>query len=141
MAKAKRTTGAVSFLIILLLGLIVGVYKKCNSGHTALPLRTVTTTPGDWRSHKLIYTKHARCRMACRDITEAEVEGILSTGVVNEQKSQEENEEAEGHCPTYALEGNSADGQHLRIVFGACDKTTKVITAIDLGVEHECNCR
>ena len=79
--------------------------------------------------------------MDCRDISEDEVNYILETGTINEAKSKEEDEEADGHCPTYALEGNTKDGQHVRIVFGACEKITKVITTIDLGVEHACNCR
>jgi hypothetical protein len=79
--------------------------------------------------------------MECRDISEDEVNYILETGTINEAKSKEENEEADGHCPTYALEGNTKDGQHVRIVFGACEKITKVITTIDLGAEHVCNCR
>jgi hypothetical protein len=78
--------------------------------------------------------------MDCRDISESEVEYVLANGVINEAKSKEENDEAEGHCPTYALEANTTDGQHVRIVFGACEKITKVITAIDLGVEHACSC-
>jgi hypothetical protein len=66
---------------------------------------------------------------------------FLINGVINESKSREENEEAKGHCTTYALEGNTKDGQHVRIVYGACEKITKVITAIDLNKEHACNCR
>jgi Domain of unknown function (DUF4258) len=79
--------------------------------------------------------------MGCRDISEAEVEYILSSGTVNREKSKEENEESDGHCPSFALEGNTKDGQHVRIVFAACAKITKVVTAIDLGNEHQCECR
>ena len=79
--------------------------------------------------------------MECREISENEVEYILANGLINEEKSKEASDEAKGHCPTFALEGNTNDGQHVRIIFGACDKITKVITAIDLGAEHECNCR
>lgn len=130
-----------TMIVIILLGLVALGLKKCRESKDAYPDRSVTTSVGDWRHHKIIYTKHARCRMECRDISENEVEYVLANGVINEAKSTEEDQESEGHCPTFALEANTNDGQHVRIVFGACDKITKVITAIDLGVEHQCNCR
>lgn len=115
--------------------------RKCENSKKPSLERKVSTQAGDWRNHKLIFTKHARCRMECREITEAEVEAIVLNGVINEAKSKEEDEEASGQCPTYALEGTTDDGQSVRIVVGACEKITKVITAIDLKEEHTCDCR
>jgi hypothetical protein len=92
-----------------------------------------------WRQKHLIYTKHAICRMECRDISEEEVNYILTHGKINTAKSKE-NDTENGHCPSYALEGNTNDGQHVRIVFAACDEVTKVITAIDLEKEYRCDC-
>ena len=149
----QRTTrsraNTITYIAIAILCLIGLGVKKCMHGCNAPSGNTTTTTAGspgvsvseEWRHHKLIYTKHARCRMECRDITEGEVEQILAGGTINEQKSKEENDEAEGHCPSFALEGTTTDGQHVRIVFGACDKITKVITAIDLDKEHVCDCK
>ena len=137
----KRVSNTVTFIVIAILGLIALGLKKCKESRNHSQDRAVTTVEGDWRHHKIIYTNHARCRMECREISEGEVEYILANGIVNEDKSKEENEEADGHCPTYALEGDTEDRQHVRIVFGACDKITKVITVIDLGVDHACNCR
>ena len=139
--EKKKTSNLVTIIVIAIMAIIAFGIRHCKNSRQNYPERTVTTANGDWRHHKIIYTKHARCRMDCREITEAEVEYVLAEGTINETKSEEENEEAEGHCPTYALEGNTKDGQHVRIVFGACDKITKVITAIDLGKEHACNCR
>lgn len=137
----KKIGNGVTLILIALLALVAFGIKKCKERHQEYPQRSVNASEREWRHHKIIYTSHARCRMECRDISENEVEYILDSGIINEAKSQEENDEADGHCPTYALEGNTKDGQHVRIVFGACDKITKVITAIDLGNEHECNCR
>ncbi|HVZ55440.1 MAG TPA: DUF4258 domain-containing protein [Chitinophagaceae bacterium] len=90
----------------------------------------------DRRVSFLEYTRHARCRMACRHITQAEVEQILREGTINYRKS-----DVNAHpCPTYAVEGYSSDNQHLRIVFAQCDYTTKVVTCIDLGHEWACHC-
>ena len=43
-------------------------------------------------------------------------------------------------CPSYAIEGTTEDGQFVRIVFAKCDSITRVVTAIDLGVKHDCDC-
>lgn len=139
--KPKSKGNLVTLVIMLvLLALVFGI-KKCNESKQSYPERRKTTAEDDWRNQKITYTKHARCRMECREISETEVKYILATGIVNEEKSREADAEATGKCPTYALEGNTKDGQHVRIVYGACDKITKVITAIDLGKDHPCNCR
>ena len=84
----------------------------------------------------LIYTKHAKCRMACRHINEGEIKEIITENHINERKSN-----AVGKpCPTFAYEGYSNEHQHLRIVIAKCDNTWKVVTCIDLGNEFECDC-
>lgn len=86
---------------------------------------------------KLSYTRHALCRMACRGITEAEIREVLKEGVVNNQKSDPD----DAPCPSYAIEDRVADGQYLRIVFARCERSTKVITCIDLEQDFECDCK
>lgn len=86
---------------------------------------------------KLIYTKHARCRMDCRHIDEAEVEEILANGRINYRKS----EPAGRPDPKYALEGNTRDGQQVRIIFAPAKRGMVVITVIDLANEWSCNCK
>jgi hypothetical protein len=85
----------------------------------------------------LIYSKHARCRMACRHIDETEVAEILQKGRINYAKS----EPAGRPDPKYALEGTTHDGQNVRIVFATAKKGTVVVTVIDLDTEWTCNCR
>ena len=84
----------------------------------------------------LIYTKHAKCRMACRHINEEEIKEIIAENHINERKSNA----AGKPCPTFAYEGYSNGHQHLRIVIAKCDNTWKVVTCIDLGNEFECDC-
>ena len=127
--------------MIIFIALLALLVKRCSTKDENKVDRTISKEVGDWRHHKLIYTKHARCRMECREISENEVEYILANGIVNDAKSKEEDAEASGQCPTFALEGKTNDGQKVRIIFGACEKITKVITAIDLGAEHTCDCR
>ncbi len=90
----------------------------------------------DMQDQKLIYTKHAKCRMDCRTISKSEVQHVLRNGHINHRKSEQNND----RCPTYAVEGNTKDGQEVRIVFADCDNVTKVITTIDLGKKYNCYC-
>lgn len=86
---------------------------------------------------KIQYTSHAKCRMACRYIDKKEIKQILSEGTINWKKS----DEGDKPCPSYAIEGQSDDGQTIRIVVADCQSTTRVITVIDLKNDYECDCR
>ncbi len=87
---------------------------------------------------KLEYTKHGACRMQCRGITEEEIKEALKTGKINYDKSNVRDKP----CGTYAVEGATKDGQQIRIIIADCDTISKVVTAIDLGVEHDsCDCK
>lgn len=90
----------------------------------------------DRRTSFLEYTAHAKCRMECRKITQEEVKEIMQEGTINYRKSDVK----DSPCPSYALEGVTADNQRVRIVFGQCDTKTKVITVIDLETDWSCDC-
>jgi hypothetical protein len=95
----------------------------------------ITTTEGFNRyASYILYSKHARCRMECRHITEAEVKEILVEGKVNEHKEKEDE-----RGTTYPLEG-IADGHHLRIVFAPKGDIVEVVTCIDLDTDWPCDC-
>lgn len=100
-------------------------------------VKTINRNRGfDRRVSYLEYTDHAKCRMQCRKITQAEVEEIMKEGKINYAKS-----DVNDHpCPTYALEGITSDQQRVRIVFAQCDFKTKVVTSIDLDTDWECHC-
>ncbi|MBS1685878.1 MAG: DUF4258 domain-containing protein [Bacteroidetes bacterium] len=87
---------------------------------------------------RLIYTRHARCRMACRHITEADIREVLREGHVNEAKSKQES----GRCPAYAIEDErNSDHVRLRIVLAKCETEVKVVTCIDRDDEFACDCK
>jgi hypothetical protein len=90
----------------------------------------------DRRVSYLQYSNHARCRMECRHITESEVEETMRDGNINYRKSDIQN----ARCPRYAVEDDTKDGQHVRIVFAQCDNYTEVVTVIDLDTEWTCSC-
>lgn len=86
---------------------------------------------------KLTYSKHAMCRMDCRFITDKEVREILAKGVINKSKIQRSEKGI-----SVPLEGETSDGQQVRIVFAPKEKEEMVVvTVIDLEKEYACNCK
>jgi Domain of unknown function (DUF4258) len=84
---------------------------------------------------KYFFTKHARCRMKCRHISQEEVKEIVLRADVNYKKS--ELNAVEG--PKYALEGvTSGDKQHVRIIVAPKKRHLTIVTVIDLENEWEC---
>ncbi|HSN10141.1 MAG TPA: DUF4258 domain-containing protein [Hanamia sp.] len=87
-------------------------------------------------TNHLILTRHVKCRMDCRHITEDEIKEILKEGSVNYAKS---GIGSKGDS-TFALEGYSHENQHIRVVVAPESDGLVVITCIDLGHEWPCNC-
>lgn len=128
------------FSILALLALVIGVLYLKNSNNEGSEVLN-DGIGGDIvlnRSpDRIIYTKHAKCRMECRFFSKKEVREILLNGKVNQRKSQPNDKP----CPSYALEGRTSDGQLARMVFAACgNEQIKVITCIDLETDYSCDC-
>ena len=85
---------------------------------------------------KIIFSKHAKCRMDCRKIDESEVKEILRSGTINRKKIQNDK-----RGKTYPVEGFTHDKQHVRIVFAPKDDCLVVVTVIDLDTEWKCDCK
>ena len=131
----------IPYIILVVLVVAVFALRKCrsiqgNDQSSNTPAEKNRDRGFDRRTSYLEYTKHARCRMQCRQIDESEVQEIMRTGVINYRKSELDAKP----CPTYAVEGMTHDDQHVRIVFAQCDHKTKVVTTIDLEHEWECHC-
>lgn len=109
--------------------------QQASSSGPPIP-EIVDDDPGFDRTARLEYTDHARCRMDCRHVTEKEVQEIMAQGRIDLAKSNLRDRP----CPTYALEGYSHDGQHLRIIFAPCGGATRVVTCIDLDQHWPCKC-
>lgn len=134
------------FLAILAIGI-----KRCNN-KSATNARTSQATqqkqPGstttsatdrrglDRNPTKIFFTKHAKCRMQCRHISQQEVKDILATGTINYNKSDLNDPQG----PTYALEGITKDRQHVRIIFAPKQQHMSVVTVIDLDNDYQCDC-
>jgi hypothetical protein len=141
MASPKSNKAIFSVLVIVVLIILVLIKKSCTAETSAVNIGSTSINENEVRAHliqhKMQYTAHAKCRMACRDISSDEITSVLEQGELNKSKSNP----TDDGCPSYAFEGKSGDGQNLRVVFAACPKVTKVVTCIDLGVEHECDCK
>ncbi len=122
------------FLLGVLLGLPIMWYLISKKNAIRLPGDIIHE---QLASRKLTLTKHAQCRMDCRNISEAEIIDIMNNGSINYSKS----EVRAIPCKKYAIEGKTQDGQNVRIIYGLCDMETKVITAIDLDKEYTCDCK
>lgn len=128
------------FIIIVVLGILLLLVRRCNNKPKEESEQKTTkqkTQRGLNRNpQNLKYSKHARCRMDCRHITDAEVKQVLKNGVINYKKSELNNDDCH---KKYAVE-DYANKQHLRIVFAPCGNTVTVVTCIDLEKEWQCAC-
>ncbi|WP_129020891.1 DUF4258 domain-containing protein [Edaphocola flava] len=133
----KRSKKMVSVLLVIVFAIVfILITRKTTKQEQPAPTPAQSGQTVIAPDAPLQYTKHARCRMDCRGISEAEVREVLREGHINYQKSDLNDKP----CPTYAIEDRVAEGQDLRIVFGICDQSVKVITCIDLSEEHDCAC-
>ena len=127
----KKTLFKIFVLLAVLAGLFVYQQRSGN----------LNGSPGEIegfdRTSRIIFTRHAKCRMACRHIDEYEVREILERGRINYEKS----DPASRPDPRYALEGTTRDGQEVRVVFAQANKGAVVVTVIDLQKEWSCNCK
>lgn len=136
---------ALPLILLILLAVALFFIRRCAGGNastsTTKPRASSTTKVNrnrgfDRRVSYLQYSDHAKCRMACRHITQSEVEETMREGSINYSKSDIKN----SRCPRYALEDQTKDGQRVRIVFAQCDNYTEVVTVIDLDTEWTCDC-
>lgn len=131
--------------------LVIVLVKQCRNTPAPAPKPVVTDNnrPKDPASNPtdrdkgfdrrvsyLEYSNHARCRMQCRKISQAEVEEIMRDGKINYNKSDLQN----ARCPRYAVEGLTRDDQRVRIIYAQCNDKTVVVTVIDLETDFKCDC-
>lgn len=137
------------FIFIVILAILAIGIRRCNNNAPTStnkrPTQTRTTgevrTPSQRKNFdrnvtELFFTKHAKCRMQCRHISQQEVRDILANGTINYNKSELDDPQG----AAYALEGVTKDRQHVRIVFAPKQKHMSVVTVIDLENDYQCNC-
>lgn len=136
---------AAPYIVLAILAIIAITIKQCNNKQATDPVKPIPEKPKivtdedgrrkfDRNTTELFFTKHARCRMECRRITQKEVREILAKGTINYNKSDLNGVDG----PTYALEGVTSDRQRVRVIFSPKQKHMTVVTVIDLENEWAC---
>ena len=124
-------------VIIVLITCTILFFFKRNDNNLQKNTSSSTKQHSILLSDKLIYTQHAKCRMDCRHISEAEIKEVIVEGHINEQKSNSNHKP----CPTIVIEDYTKTNKNLQIVFAKCSEgVTKVVTCIELDKEFNCNC-
>lgn len=132
MSKSWNTYRLIILVVIIIGFFISRTFFQKAHGPGIRPLRVELNRNID----NFILTRHAKCRMECRDITEEEIKEILHDGSINYMKSNLNDERG----ATYALEGYSHEHQHLRIVFAPKKDEMVIVTCIDLDKDWQCDC-
>ncbi len=132
------------YLVLAAILVVVVLVRNFLGKHDYLPDRgskketkTTRTSLDVFRDPdaKYFFTKHARCRMECRRITQKEVKEIVRRADVNYNKS--DLDAASG--PKYALEGvTSRDRQRIRVIVAPKQRHLSIVTVIDLDREWSC---
>ena len=140
---------AAPLILVAILAVLLFAARRCKNEQTTKSKTNVSNNNAkrntnaivrgkgfDRRISYLEYSNHAKCRMQCRKISQAEVEEIMQDGKINYNKSDLQN----ARCPRYAVEGVTGDDQEVRIVFAQCNEKTTVVTVVDLDTEWSCSC-
>ena len=122
-------------ILVALIATYLLFFRKDKESNTST-FQRIDHREATFRHKRIYYTKHAKCRMDCRQIDASEVKEILKEGTINYKKSNLK----DTPCPTYAVEGITHDQQRVRLVVGDCSSQASIITVIDLENEFECEC-
>jgi hypothetical protein len=123
-----KTKNVTLSLLLIVMVLAVAVLKLRQEPE---PREAFDRSPG-----VLNYTKHARCRMGCRQISEGDIKEIMKKGIINFNRSNRRDQP----CPTFALQGRTRDSEYIRVIFSQCSQETKVVTCYNLEQDFECQC-
>lgn len=116
--------------ILFLLLLVFGYFLK-QRWHEPASSEALDRHPA-----RIYYTRHARCRMDCRHISEADIRAIIENGVINLARS----DARDRPCPTLAVQGETSNGESLRVILAQCPTETRIITCYNLRKDFTCAC-
>lgn len=140
---------AIPYLLIVILFIVALFVRQCREGSTTE--KSSRPSSGTYHSSQrdsssvadvfrdvdatYFFTKHARCRMECRHITQKEVKEIVQQANINFAKSEPDAPRG----AKYALEGyTSKDQQHVRIIVAPKERHLTIVTVIDLDEDWKC---
>ena len=134
--KVKKVQPVLLLMLMAVIALTINRYKSTTESPVLPEKNTSANSQANNREHSkfdrratnLFFTKHARCRMKCRHITQQEVKDILVKGRINYNKSDLNDPSG----PAYAVEGMTKDRQKVRIIFAPKQQHLTVVTVIVL---------
>ncbi len=134
MTKSKR-------ILLFSVGIIVGsvmVYFTLIKDRDRTYWLPENRVKNNILNSKIIYSPHAKCMMACREIDEASILNVLKNGDVNFSESNIR----DTPCPSYAIDGTITGNKKIRIVVTTIDSISEIETAIDLNEKKDtCLCK
>lgn len=91
-----------------------------------------------WDKYDRETTQHFKCRMSCRNVTEAEIVSTVDNGYLRDYVEQECRDDGYGYKFTVA--GESHTGRNLIVVYAAnkYSRILKLITVWELGMDFDC---
>jgi hypothetical protein len=123
--KSKNATFSL-LLVLLVLAVALLKWRQEPSRREAF----------DRSPKELHYTGYARCRMQCNKISEEDIGEMMKKGAINFSRSNRRGQP----CPTLALQGRTAKGAYLRVLFAQCPEQTTVLNCYNLEQDPACNC-
>ena len=136
-ARNRQPIAIILVMVVLIALLMIGRTRfRADNQRSTRAGTEIGFKELDRHPKELIFTKHARCRMDCREIDESEVREIIENGAINDNKSDPSHKPD----PTFALEGMTHDRQHVRLIVAPSNNKLVVITCIDLDHEWSCDC-
>jgi hypothetical protein len=134
----KRLLKSIPGILLLFIALLIYWFTTTDKQPVTKdsPSERTSVNSEKHRHEPLVYTKHARCRMDCREITEAEIASVIQSGTINTKKSDSRDKP----CPTIAYEGTGTDGHKLRIVIADCESKDRVVLILILILILSCIC-
>lgn len=122
----KHNHGKTALLIAVILSICIFFYQK-----NQLPTKLT------YKGKTVEISKHAACRMECREIDFSDVHTILKKGQRNTNKSNPNAPD----CPRFALEGATKNKESVRVIIADCEEVVTLVTVIDLKNRYDCNCK
>lgn len=145
MAKnTRRTINYIAIVLGIAVLAIVLVQKQLPRNQSGYGRHYPGSSSGDCTFRpqntgaELDYSRHARCRMKCRDISQALVEDVYQNGSLNCAKSDPTGQK--DGTPRYALELEDGTRGRVRIIVGDNPDYDVIITAIRLDEKDQCAC-
>ncbi len=135
----KRYAPLVVLVLAAALFWFVQTHKRGSSGTDRVTISAAAPDMSEgFNRHpvNITYTKHAKCRAACRHISEEEIREILENGRLKKERVEETRMGF-----TYPLEGKTSDDKFVRIVVAPKKNDIVIVTVIDLDKDWPCDCK